>query len=73
MQAVRHVDHSVKGTAASFGANRMGELAHHIEQHLRKDERHHLGELVDGLTEEFGRVRAPESTAERGNGRRGLP
>jgi signal transduction histidine kinase/CheY-like chemotaxis protein/HPt (histidine-containing phosphotransfer) domain-containing protein len=58
MQTVRYVAHNLKGTAASFGATRLGELAHQIGRQLRAEERQLLAESVQQLNEEFKRVGA---------------
>jgi signal transduction histidine kinase/HPt (histidine-containing phosphotransfer) domain-containing protein/ActR/RegA family two-component response regulator len=58
METVRHVAHNLKGTAASFGAVRLGELAELIERQLRAEERDELRKLVKELAQEFKQVRA---------------
>jgi signal transduction histidine kinase/CheY-like chemotaxis protein/HPt (histidine-containing phosphotransfer) domain-containing protein len=62
METVRHVAHNLKGTAASFGAVRLGEIAELIERQLREEERDNLRELVKQLDQEFKKVRAASAT-----------
>jgi signal transduction histidine kinase/CheY-like chemotaxis protein/HPt (histidine-containing phosphotransfer) domain-containing protein len=58
MATVRHVAHNLKGTSASFGAVRLGELAERIERQLRAEERSNLRKLIKQLDQEFKKVRA---------------
>jgi HPt (histidine-containing phosphotransfer) domain-containing protein len=72
--AARYVAHQIKGTAPSFGAAHLDELAERLLQ-IGRDERQLLSPVVDEIDEEVGRLKAVlgASGATDGSAPAGLP
>ena len=56
LELFEHVAHSMKGSSANMGANRMLEIAHLLEQLGPRGELSPANEMLDNLKTEFNQV-----------------
>ncbi len=55
-ETFRRAAHSLKSNAASFGANRLSDLAKHLEMLGRENKLGDLGDRLQGLEDAYGSV-----------------
>jgi HPt (histidine-containing phosphotransfer) domain-containing protein len=56
IEEVHRAAHSLKGSAGNIGARRMYEVCRRLDEQGRSDDRSGVGQLVDELGVEFGKV-----------------